>query len=406
MAHKTPIPAAPVRALDLLDLPAVLIGQCLSYLCVGSFLRAAQACHALDRHARAASPHTIRLDMSLRGLARLLANNRDLPASLLRLRPSRLWVDMHLGVRHIHALCTHMHSSLRHLRISLARGATTSIACLSALTHLQVLDISGNATLLGADALRHLTQLTAFDGSIDMKDTADLPTSCRTLAIRWNCTPVAECRDAWVRMLQRPLTALTLGIGLIPNQVRDQVRDIARHCTALRKLDVAECGDLAPLSALPLLTELAYIPDMLATADDGLSRLTTLRSLSMGGYATRFGGLASLSSLTGLETLNLARYYMRAADVAVVCDLRSTVLTDLQVSIESPIVPHLDVRGLSSLSALKYLGLGHNHTTRLRLHDLPHPLPRLEQLGASNPDIAGAWRLLRMYPTLTDVFAI
>ena len=384
----------------LTSLPDVLLRYVFSHLAVRCFFRAARTCRAIRDHTLhpSASPHSVVWDGETRG------HGRDtVPESLLRLRPRELSVGSAYTIfqRQIDAICARMGGGLRALIVN--RAHNVSMAGFSVMAQLQRLHVNPEATVTGAEALGHLTRLTALHVPIHLMDIHHVPESCREITVDATDVEGGGRRAAWLQVLQRPLTALTIGDG----DAR-VIADIGSDCRTLQKLDMQVCGDVAPLAALPLLTELRYVPDLSTGTDDGLGRLTKLRRLDILGTEwvrmSRVGGLECLSALVNLTDLRLDDYATTAADIGYLCAAaRCTALTTLDLHIDDrddEDAERLDIRPLSALSALVNLGVW--SAAALRRGDLPHPLPRLERLVAAGLGTLEVERaeVGRMYPAL------
>ena len=387
-------------------LPDVLVRCVLSHLSVRCFFRAARACRAMRGHALhpSASPHSVEWCGETGS-----CGSDWVPDSLLRLRPRELAVGssrMVINQRQIDAILPHMGGALRRLVVN--RAALNSMAGFSVMTQLQSLHVDQKAkVVMGVRALSHLTRLTDLRAPIDLMDVRHVSGSCRDMVVDARRTDIPGRRAAWLRVLQRPLTTM-----VIPDADAGAVSDISSQCRTLHALHMYQCRDVAPLAALPLLTELRYAPDPWTGADDGLGRLTTLRRLELIGRTyevePRVGGLGCLSALANLTDLRLDDYPTTAADVAHLCAARCTALTRLDLNIDDSDggADRLDIRPLSALSTLVNLGVW--SAAALRRADLPHPLPRLERLHVwptASPAGFDTERseLDRMYPALKHV---
>ena len=413
--HLTRLMGRPVGRLEWLaglegleGLPADLAAACLAFLDCASFFAAARACHALQRCASrpAASPHVVEWDATRAdayfGAAGGIAACH-LPESLLRLPLRRLAIESRIGQRQLDAICARMRATLQVLEVDLACGTNVSLARVADVAQLQYLHIADEADLTHAD-LRHLTRLTSVYAWMSLADARYMPASCLTLSVRHGAgIPIpVEHRAAWLELVQRPLHTLHLDHCAI----NAEVADIARHARTLRELDIGMCLTVAPLAALPLLSNLRYLADTGDAvahdgnpADDGLSRVTQLASLTMHGLTGRFGGLACLTSLVNLRALNLIHYPTSPVDVASVA--RCTALTQLDVAMQyATDTPRLDTRPLTALSGLTHLGLMQCHQM-LDPAELPRPLPRLEAFRSDAPAMSSE-DLCAAYPTLCD----
>ena len=306
----------------------------------------------------------------------------------------------------IGVICARMGSGLRALTVH--RASHVSMATFLDMSQLESLSVDSEATVTDVQALIHLTRLTALHAPIGLVAIRHVPESCREITVNPTGLQDAERRSAWLQVLRRPLTALTIGdadIGVIA--------DIGSRCRTLHILDMASCAGVAPLAALPHLAELQYAPDSRAGVDDGLGRPTTLRRLDLIGRQDdgmrRVGGLACLSALANLTDLRLHDYPATAADVADLCAARCSALAALDLNIDGSAAAddddakRLDLRPLSALGTLVNLGLW--ASAAVRRADLPHPLPRLARLdtpGAGDLDVERP-ELDRMYPALKHV---
>ena len=395
-------PAA-VRIPGAASLPDVIVRYVLSHLSARCLFRAAQTCRAMRGHSLqpSASPHAV--EWSGRTCGGLV------PESLLRLRPRDLTVgSSHRVHQHdLDTICARMGGTLRRLVVD--RAFSVSMAGLSTLTQLRHLAVGKDwSYVTDVAALRHLTQLVALHVPIGLMDMHHVPDSCRELTVDTTDLNGPGRRAAWLQVLQRPLTALTLDdIGGSTDGGR--IAEIGAHCRTLHTLHMEQCQDVAPLAALPLLTDLSYEPVPETGAADGLGRLTQLRRLVLCGHeddTPRVGGLECLSALVNLTELRLEGYPASAADVGHLCAARCTALTSLDLRVYEDDAMRLDIRPLSALSTLVNLGIwGHCTTAPLLRADWPHPLPRLERLRALPREHIGVHRseLGRLYPALKAV---
>ena len=376
-------------------IPPDVIDLCLSMACMRSFACATQTCRRLRAHAfrPAASPSAIwcRFHPSAavpscgvrdvvagvceRRMCRSAADS--VPESLLRLRPRILVMASTLLPRHLAQIAGRMSVALRNLTLATDRQTMFEWSALTPLSALETLRITGGIQPLDASVMQ-LARLQTVHVNVRIADVPFLPPTVRSIRSLAPFVRRATGREpGWEALMKLPLTALHLHMNLTDAAATV----LGARCTSLKDLGVTYCASFAPLAAIGLVRLRAVVCRFVRQgADDHLSRLTTLRTLTMEGQWHANNIRRVMASLTRLRSLEFDGVRFSNDDVRVLGERAHSQLARLIIRGEyegSVQRAALDYRPLSVLTNLRTLALLNCNVSAAHL---PAPLPKLARL--------------------------